>query len=159
MRWLPGPVGQLWRGDVGNRLRPADGVLELLHRTLPRRRAEHILQRKPAVATTTPPRANVCPQPFTPPPTNQSSFHQWTVGAMYYSALAVAEALGRSNTSQVQDTLVNYGNPQTPAYAIYENGAPARVAAFNYMDDGGNGTATSTLSIVLPSAPAQVTVK
>jgi hypothetical protein len=106
-----------------------------------------------------PPRTNVCSQPFTPPPTNQSSFHQWTVGAMYYSALAVAEALGRSNTSQVQDTLVNYGNPQTPAYAIYENGAPARVAAFNYMDDGGNGTATSTLSIVLPSAPAQVTVK
>jgi hypothetical protein len=98
-------------------------------------------------------------QPFTPPPTNQSSFHRWTVGAIYYASLAVAEALGSTNTSQIQDTFANYANPYTPVYTIYENGVPARVAAFNYMDAAGNGSADATLSIVLPSVPSQVTVK
>jgi hypothetical protein len=99
------------------------------------------------------------PQPFTPPPTNQSSFHQWTVGAIYYASLAVAEVLGSTNTSQIQDTYANYASDYTPVYTIYENGAPARVAAFNYMDAAGNGSAGAMLSIVLPTAPSQVTVK
>ncbi|TFY66769.1 hypothetical protein EVG20_g4322, partial [Dentipellis fragilis] len=29
--------------------------------------------------------------PFTPPPTNQSTFRQWTIGPVYYSALVMAE--------------------------------------------------------------------
>ena len=29
--------------------------------------------------------------PFTPPPTNQSNFRQWTTGSVYYSTLIVAE--------------------------------------------------------------------
>jgi hypothetical protein len=54
--------------------------------------------------------------------------------------------------------LVNFGNEFTPAYAIYENGAPARVAAFNYMTDP-SGNSDATLTIVLPKAPSQVHVK
>lgn len=68
-------------------------------------------------------------------PTNQSSFHQWTVGPIFYSSLFVAEALGQTNTSQVKDMFPNNGNDQTPAYAIYENGNFARMALINYMTD------------------------
>ena len=54
---------------------------------------------------------------------------------MYYTTLAMTEVLGRSNQSQVIDLGVNGGNPSTPGYAIYENGAPMKVALFNYLDD------------------------
>lgn len=54
---------------------------------------------------------------------------------MYYTNLAMAEVLGRSNQSQVIDLNVNGGNPSTPGYAIYENGAPMKVALVNYLDD------------------------
>ena len=56
-------------------------------------------------------------------------------GPMYYSVLAMAEVLGRSNQSQVIDLGVNDGDLSTPGYAIYENGTPMRVALFNYLDD------------------------
>lgn len=62
-------------------------------------------------------------QPFTPPPTNQSTFHQWTVGPIFYAALIVAEAFGSSNESQIIDMFANSASIYTPAYAIYENGA------------------------------------
>ena len=94
---------------------------------------------------------NVYYNPFTPPPSNQTAFRQWTVGRwlifgassfvdpckgpMYYTTLAMTEVLGRSNQSQVIDLGVNGGNPSTPGYAIYENGTPMRVALFNYLDD------------------------
>lgn len=55
--------------------------------------------------------------------------------------LVVAETLGSSNVSQVIDLNLNQ-NPFTVGYAIYENGAPARVLLLNYMDDLGTGTAT-----------------
>ena len=54
---------------------------------------------------------------------------------MYYSILAMAEILGRSNQSQVVDLGVNGAETSTPGYAIYENGAPMRLALFNYLDD------------------------
>jgi hypothetical protein len=54
---------------------------------------------------------------------------------MYYSILAMAEILGRSNQSQVIDLGMNDGEPSTPGYAIYENGTPMRLALFNYLDD------------------------
>ncbi len=68
-------------------------------------------------------------------PTNQSAFHQWTVGPIFYSSLFVAEALGQPNTSPVKDLFPNDGNDQTPAYAIYENSNLARMALINYMTD------------------------
>lgn len=47
----------------------------------------------------------------------------------------MAEALGSSNTAQVVDLKANNFNNHTPAFAIYENGKPARVALFNYITD------------------------
>ena len=54
---------------------------------------------------------------------------------MYYSVLAMAEVMGRSNQSQVIDLGANSDEQSTPGYAIYENGTPMRVALFNYLDD------------------------
>ncbi|KAG9127511.1 hypothetical protein FRC07_012798 [Ceratobasidium sp. 392] len=73
--------------------------------------------------------------PFTPPPTNLSKSFGWTTGAVYYSTLFIAEAFGQSGDSQVVDLALNGNNTLTPGYAIYENGNPARVALFNYIDD------------------------
>lgn len=70
--------------------------------------------------------------PFTPPPTNQSAFRQWTVGPVYYSALVMAEALGPSNASRVLDLTQNL---LTPIYVIYENGTPTKLALFNFVTD------------------------
>ncbi|KAI0830343.1 glycoside hydrolase family 79 protein [Trametes gibbosa] len=78
---------------------------------------------------------NVSYNPFTAIPTNQSAFHQWTVGPIFYSAIFVAEALGTTNTSQVKDLFPNNGDEHTPAYAIYENGNLARMALINYLTD------------------------
>ena len=47
----------------------------------------------------------------------------------------MAEVLGPSNNAQVLDLEANGGNPNTPAYAIYENGNPVRVLLFNYITD------------------------
>ncbi|KAF8882861.1 glycoside hydrolase family 79 protein [Infundibulicybe gibba] len=98
------------------------------------------------------------------PPTNQSTFHQWTVGPIYYSALAMAEAIGPSNTTQIKD--LNTSSVLTPAYGIYENGTPVRVALFNYMTDPtGNSNYTASISIgggttgQPNGSPAQVKVK
>ncbi|KAF5319596.1 hypothetical protein D9619_008683 [Psilocybe cf. subviscida] len=69
--------------------------------------------------------------PFTAPPSNQSS-SGWTVGPVYYSALVLAEAFGKTNTSRIVDLSEN---PNTPAYAVYEKDALNKVALINYMDD------------------------
>ena len=89
---------------------------------------------------------------FQAPPTNQSTFHQWTVGAIYYSVLVLAEALGKSNTSQVVD-LTLIGSEFTPAYAIYENGMMSKVALFNYVDDleGTREPSDLKVSLVIPA--------
>ncbi|KAG6915354.1 hypothetical protein DXG01_012005 [Tephrocybe rancida] len=78
---------------------------------------------------------NVFYNPFTPPPTNQTTFHQWTVGPTYYSALVSAESIGPSNATQLLDLGANGGNVFTPAYAFYENGNPVRVGIINYVTD------------------------
>ncbi|KAF5353171.1 hypothetical protein D9757_012643 [Collybiopsis confluens] len=109
---------------------------------------------------------NVFYNPFTPPPTNQSTFHQWTIGPVYYSTLILAESFGLSNQSQILDLGANSNNIYTPAYAIYENGNPVRVALFNYITDP-SGASDYTVSIAVGGGqtgtangtPGQVKVK
>lgn len=75
-------------------------------------------------------------------------FEGWSIGPVFYSVLAIAEALGSSNTSRVIDLNANNGSIYTPAYAIYENGALARLALFNYVTDASGGsTVTTTVSV------------
>ncbi|KAJ7457804.1 glycoside hydrolase family 79 protein [Mycena latifolia] len=103
---------------------------------------------------------NVFYNPFTSPPTNQSSFHQWSVGALYYSALVMAEAMGASNQSQVFDLPIQGISPYTPIYGIYENGTPVRVAIVNYVDDpSGANDVHTVISIAGGTIPASVKVK
>ncbi|KAJ7471486.1 glycoside hydrolase family 79 protein [Mycena galericulata] len=104
--------------------------------------------------------------PFTPPPTNQSSFRSWTVGPIYYSVLAVAEAFGTSNQSRIIDLEMNGGNIYTPGYAIYDGGVLARLALFNYVTDP-TGASAYTVSFAIGGGttgqangtPVQVKVK
>ncbi|KIL60021.1 glycoside hydrolase family 79 protein, partial [Amanita muscaria Koide BX008] len=108
---------------------------------------------------------NVFYNPFTSPPSNQSSYHQWTIGPIYYSALAMAETI--SNGSQVLDiTNSSNLNNNAPAYVIYENGHPVRLALFNMVSDpSGASDIQFTFSIggsnvnQNNATPAQVKVK
>ncbi|KAJ7037927.1 glycoside hydrolase family 79 protein [Mycena alexandri] len=103
---------------------------------------------------------NVFYNPFTAPPTNVSRFFEWTIGAVYYSALISAEVFGSTNTSQIIDLHGNDGSIYTPQYAIYENGALARVALFNYMTDpSGKNDYTATLTVAGGTVPSSVQVK
>ena len=77
-----------------------------------------------------------------------SSTWKWTTGSIYYSMLAIPEALGPSNVSQVVDLSAENDNIYAPAYAIYENGAPVRLALFNYVSDSsGASDYTATISL------------
>ncbi|KZV62999.1 glycoside hydrolase family 79 protein [Peniophora sp. CONT] len=104
--------------------------------------------------------------PFTPPPTNQSHFRQWSVGPVYYSTLFMAEAMGPSNKSQVVDLFANSNNPSTPGWAIYEDGNPTKLVLINYLDPAqGQNELTVSLSIgggqtgQANATPGQVRVK
>ena len=89
-----------------------------------------------------------------------STFDQWTIGPVFYSALIVAEALGNSNNSQVLDLQANNGSIYSPAYAVYENGNLARVALFNFITDPSGASAYSVdISIAGGTVPSQVFVK
>ncbi|KAG5645144.1 hypothetical protein DXG03_006861 [Asterophora parasitica] len=114
---------------------------------------------------------NVFYNPFTPPPTNQSTFHQWTVGPIYYSALAVAETLAPASssfpasaqtpTTQIMDLNANDGDIHTPAYAVYENGVPVRVGIVNFVTDP-SGASDLSVSIAVGGdgqGPKEVKVK
>ncbi|WVW82605.1 hypothetical protein I302_104616 [Kwoniella bestiolae CBS 10118] len=104
---------------------------------------------------------NVYYNPFTPPPSTESSSKQWTTGSIYYSTLVVAEAFGKTNQSKIVDISPSAeqdaNNIYHPMYAVYENDQPTRVVLFNYIDDntGANdlqttinvGTATSSVSV------------
>ena len=78
---------------------------------------------------------NVYYDPFISPPTNESGYHQWTVGPVYYASLILAEAFGRSGTARILDLAANNGNAYTPAYAIWQNGVLSKLALFNYLTD------------------------
>lgn len=77
----------------------------------------------------------------------------------------MAEAIGASNISQIMDLQANAGNDLTPAYAIYENGNPVRVALFNFASDpsGANDITASVKigggALGANATPAQVKVK
>ena len=83
-----------------------------------------------------------------------------------YAPLFVAEALGTTNASQVVDLAANGASNSTPGYAVYENGALARLALMNFMDPAGGGVpVTATVSVggaafgEQNAVPAQVRVK
>ncbi|KDN43176.1 hypothetical protein RSAG8_06329, partial [Rhizoctonia solani AG-8 WAC10335] len=103
--------------------------------------------------------------PFTPPPTNQSTFRQWTTGSVYYSTLIVTELFGKSGKSRVMDLNANNNENFTPGYVVYEDGAPSRVLLINYVDDATGGhDATARIQIGgtdgVPASPlSQVRVK
>ena len=100
------------------------------------------------------------PFSFPAPPSNQSASHQWTVGAIYYSAIVLAEAFGTTNTSQIIDLGANAGNDLTPAYAIYEQSTLAKLALINFMDDNQTGTNNLQVTVQVPGgAPQSVQVK
>lgn len=96
---------------------------------------------------------------LTAPPTNQSAYNEWTIGPIFYSALVIAEAFGKSNTAQIVDRYANEGSANTPAYAIYENGVLSKAALFNYIDDDtGNNDLTVALTVD-GGVPSSVSVK
>lgn len=98
--------------------------------------------------------------PFTAPPTNQSTFNEWTLGAVYYSTLVLAEAFGKTNTSQVVDLQANAASPYTPGYAIYEQGTLSKVALINYISDAtGASSLLVSVSVDTGGVPASVRVK
>ncbi|KAF8995399.1 hypothetical protein BDQ17DRAFT_1365778 [Cyathus striatus] len=103
---------------------------------------------------------NVFYNPFTAPPTNQSAYNEWTVGSIFYSAMVIAEAFGKSNTSRIMDLYANEDSMYTPAYAIYENDVLSKFALFNYVDDK-TGANDRIVSITIPNAgvPSSVKVK
>ena len=72
--------------------------------------------------------------------TNQSSFHQWTIGSTFYSMLALTEIFGTSGTARVVDLFLNGNSALTPGYVIYEDGNPARVVLMNYVTDASGGS-------------------
>ena len=59
---------------------------------------------------------------------NQSSSHQWTAGAVYYSGIRLSRN-GTTNTSQIIDG----NNDLTSAYAILEQGALSEVATIDFI--------------------------
>jgi len=98
--------------------------------------------------------------PFTAAPTNESTFHQWTVGAPYYALLAISEVMGTSGKTQVIDLAANNGNAFTPSYGIYEGGTLTKLALFNYVSDPSGASAyTATFSVQGGSMPSTVQVK
>lgn len=87
-----------------------------------------------------------------------SATNQWTTGAIYYSTLAVAEAIGSSNLSQIID--MQTSSLFRPAYAIYESGVPTRVALFNYAsDDTGASDYQAVVTLAGTTVPAEVYVR
>ena len=72
----------------------------------------------------------------------------------------LAEAFGKTNTSQIVDLGANGGNALTPAYAIYEQNTLSKVALINFMDDGQTGTNDLVVTIQVPSGvPGSVQAK
>ncbi|KAJ3545104.1 hypothetical protein NMY22_g2561 [Coprinellus aureogranulatus] len=99
---------------------------------------------------------NVFYNPWISPPTNQSAFHEWTVGSVFYSAMVMAEAFGKSEARIVD---LHAQSPLTPAYAIYEEGTLSKFALFNYVDDRSGANDLTVALSVAGGVPESVKVK
>ncbi|KAG6856828.1 hypothetical protein H0H87_000305 [Tephrocybe sp. NHM501043] len=87
----------------------------------------------------------------------QNVYYNWTVGAIYYSVLVVAEVFGKSNVSQIIDTSNN--GIYNPSYAVYDGGALSKVVFINFIDDPtGAHDITGTIT-VNGQVPPEVYVK
>ncbi|KLO13587.1 hypothetical protein SCHPADRAFT_940250 [Schizopora paradoxa] len=101
---------------------------------------------------------NVYYNPFTPPPTKVSDFRKWTVGSVYYSALIMAEVIGKSGKARVIDLNANEGNIYTPAFAIYEDNVPVRVLIINFVTNP-SGANDINVNVNADGASSQIKVK
>lgn len=98
------------------------------------------------------------------PPTNQSKYHQWTIGSTFYSVLAISEALGPAPSSssgsiQVVDLRANGANDATPGYAVYEGGSLVRAVFINFMTDPSGANDLHVSLQVEEGVPGNVQVK
>lgn len=53
------------------------------------------------------------------PPHNATAPFMWTVGPTMYALVAMAEAMGKTNTARVADLNANNHDGYTPGYVIY----------------------------------------
>ncbi|KAJ1300657.1 hypothetical protein OPQ81_002305 [Rhizoctonia solani] len=98
---------------------------------------------------------------FSVPPSNQTTFQQWTVGPIFYAMLAVSETIGSSGNAQIADLNLGVGSANamyTPGYTIVENGTPVKVALFNYISDP-TGASNYNAVVTVPAGQGQVRVK
>jgi Glycosyl hydrolase family 79 C-terminal beta domain len=104
----------------------------------------------------------------TAPPTGYPT-DTWTIGPVYYAALAMAEMLGNTKTAQIVDLGANWeiggaggnwvnGSEYTPAYAVYERGVPMRLGLFNFVSDP-SGASDVVVNVSVPAGPSEVRVK
>ncbi|TEB29048.1 glycoside hydrolase family 79 protein [Coprinellus micaceus] len=101
---------------------------------------------------------NVFYNPWVAPPTKQSTFHEWTVGSVFYSALIMAEVFGKSNAGRVLQ--LESGSVFTPTYAIYDGTTLSKFALFNYVNDPtGASDIVVSLSVAGGGVPQSVKVK
>ncbi|TEB33970.1 hypothetical protein FA13DRAFT_124465 [Coprinellus micaceus] len=100
---------------------------------------------------------NVYYNPWISPPTNQSSFNEWTVGSVFYSSLILAEVFGKSATGRIID--LGAPSPHTPAYAVYERDTLSKFVLFNMIDDPSGANNINAMVSVASGVPAQVRVK
>ena len=95
--------------------------------------------------------------PFTAIQTNQSSIRGWTTGPSYYTALVIAETFGSKNIAQVVDISPTFDNNvesdektignNFPAYAIYENNVPTKLAFLNYVNAPGTADYSAVIQV------------
>ncbi|KAG6829763.1 hypothetical protein H0H92_003553 [Tricholoma furcatifolium] len=88
----------------------------------------------------------------------QNDYYNWTVGAIYYSVLVVAELFGKSAVAQIIDTSNN--GIYNPSYAVYDAGVLSKVVLINFIDDAsGANDIVGTIAINDGQVPSQVYVK
>ncbi|KAH9943353.1 glycoside hydrolase family 79 protein [Epithele typhae] len=102
---------------------------------------------------------DVAYNPFTASPTNVSAFRDWTVGPIFYSAIAVTEALGKTGTAQVVDLSSDIDGDTAAVYAVYEQGKLARAVLINYLTDPSGAHDYTATFAMDGDVPASVTVK
>lgn len=104
--------------------------------------------------------SNFARQPVTPPASSAANVKGWNTGSTYYAMLAVAETLGSSGNAQIVDLGIGNNSIYTPAYAIYEQGQPVRMALFNFVDDpSGANDYVANVTLTGAALPGSVNVR